>query len=117
MSFASFSSTCFFFFFGALWLLLFFFFSSRRRHTICSRDWSSDLCSSDLSIRRKSQKHIANSDLASIDDLAAIDHADDAPRQIVFPAPIHSRHLRGLTADERALGRATGLGKDRKSVV
>src|SRR5687768_9727732 len=30
---------CFFFF---------FFFSSRRRHTRCSRDWSSDVCSSDL---------------------------------------------------------------------
>src|SRR2546422_3750460 len=26
-----------------------FFFSSRRRHTRCSRDWSSDVCSSDLS--------------------------------------------------------------------
>src|SRR5687768_12293500 len=26
---------------------LFFFFSSRRRHTRCSRDWSSDVCSSD----------------------------------------------------------------------
>src|SRR5690606_37843097 len=29
-------------------LLLFFFFSSRRRHTRFSRDWSSDVCSSDL---------------------------------------------------------------------
>src|SRR2546429_57324 len=29
------------------WRLL-FFFSSRRRHTRCSRDWSSDVCSSDL---------------------------------------------------------------------
>src|SRR5256884_6689502 len=31
-----------------------FFFSSRRRHTRCSRDWSSDVCSSDLpdSVRR-----------------------------------------------------------------
>src|SRR2546422_9509150 len=28
---------------------VFFFFSSRRRHTRCSRDWSSDVCSSDLS--------------------------------------------------------------------
>src|SRR5690554_6634841 len=27
---------------------LFFFFSSRRRHTRCGRDWSSDVCSSDL---------------------------------------------------------------------
>src|SRR2546429_4135397 len=40
--------------FGSLWHLclisnsLFFFFSSRRRHTRCSRDWSSDVCSSDL---------------------------------------------------------------------
>src|SRR5436305_11164425 len=30
------------------WSMLFFFFSSRRRHTRCGRDWSSDVCSSDL---------------------------------------------------------------------
>src|SRR5690554_284782 len=35
----------FFFFF------FFFFFSSRRRHTRCGRDWSSDVCSSDLIIQ------------------------------------------------------------------
>src|SRR2546422_1312060 len=29
-------------------MFFFFFFSSRRRHTRCSRDWSSDVCSSDL---------------------------------------------------------------------
>src|SRR5256884_6818400 len=29
-------------------MLSMFFFSSRRRHTRCSRDWSSDVCSSDL---------------------------------------------------------------------
>src|SRR5699024_11698972 len=28
-----------------------FFFSSRRRHTISKRDWSSDVCSSDLNTR------------------------------------------------------------------
>src|SRR5699024_11853558 len=28
--------------------ILFFFFSSRRRHTRSKRDWSSDVCSSDL---------------------------------------------------------------------
>src|SRR5256884_8267263 len=33
-------------------LLFFFFFSSRRRHTRCSRDWSSDVCSSDLQRQR-----------------------------------------------------------------
>src|SRR6266511_5461884 len=29
-------------------MIIFFFFSSRRRHTRFSRDWSSDVCSSDL---------------------------------------------------------------------
>src|SRR5215813_14871328 len=28
----------------------FFFFSSGRRHTSCGRDWSSDVCSSDLDV-------------------------------------------------------------------
>src|SRR5206468_9105537 len=36
-------NTLYFFFF-------FFFFSSRRRHTRSDRDWSSDVCSSDLPI-------------------------------------------------------------------
>src|SRR5207253_7893118 len=30
--------------------LFFFFFSSRRRHTRWPRDWSSDVCSSDLDL-------------------------------------------------------------------
>src|SRR5699024_11263212 len=30
--------------------IFFFFFSSRRRHTRSKRDWSSDVCSSDLII-------------------------------------------------------------------
>src|SRR5690606_41034356 len=37
-----------------------FFFSSRRRHTRFSRDWSSDVCSSDLHILC-STKHTARS--------------------------------------------------------
>src|SRR5699024_11230260 len=32
-----------------VYVFLFFFFSSRRRHTRSKRDWSSDVCSSDLS--------------------------------------------------------------------
>src|SRR2546429_4315942 len=39
-------------------MLVFFFFSSRRRHTRCSRDWSSDVCSSDL------RRHAASADRA-----------------------------------------------------
>src|SRR2546421_10638221 len=33
--------------------MLFFFFSSRRRHTRSDRDWSSDVCSSDLVLERE----------------------------------------------------------------
>src|SRR5438105_9551765 len=31
-------------------MFFFFFFSSRRRHTRSTRDWSSDVCSSDLNV-------------------------------------------------------------------
>src|SRR6266403_5074364 len=34
-------------------MFIFFFFSSRRRHTRSLRDWSSDVCSSDLMTRLK----------------------------------------------------------------
>src|SRR6266511_5396035 len=37
-----------FFFTTKQFIFFFFFFSSRRRHTRFSRDWSSDVCSSDL---------------------------------------------------------------------
>src|SRR6266496_4649025 len=33
--------------------ICFFFFSSRRRHTRSLRDWSSDVCSSDLKLGRE----------------------------------------------------------------
>src|SRR5690606_40263037 len=35
---------------GAVFFVVLFFFSSRRRHTSFSRDWSSDVCSSDLDL-------------------------------------------------------------------
>src|SRR6266852_9649377 len=33
-----------------------FIFSSRRRHTRCYRDWSSDVCSSDLPVQRAGER-------------------------------------------------------------
>src|SRR5205809_298583 len=55
------------------------FFSSIRRHTRCSRDWSSDVCSSDLpNLIRKAIKHrahvlhhIQRYSLVGIDDLTS----------------------------------------------
>src|SRR5256885_9697758 len=34
-----------------------FFFSSRRRHTRLQGDWSSDVCSSDLWVRKQTNAH------------------------------------------------------------
>src|SRR2546429_5984534 len=48
------------------------FFSSRRRHTRCSRDWSSDVCSSDLTgyrkprHRRNPRKHRPSQDFCTL---------------------------------------------------
>src|SRR5437588_4263616 len=42
----------FFFFLVFYFIFYFFFFSSRRRHTRSLCDWSSDVCSSDLSVGR-----------------------------------------------------------------
>src|SRR5690349_25068012 len=39
---------------------MFFFFSSRRRHTRSLRDWSSDVCSSDLTRERVEVKGTVN---------------------------------------------------------
>src|SRR5437870_5898197 len=38
--------------------IFFFFFSSRRRHTRWPRDWSSDVCSSDLTMPISVRRHV-----------------------------------------------------------
>src|SRR6266498_5274825 len=49
-------------------MFVFFFFSSRRRHTRCGRDWSSDVCSSDLAEGLPVQIH-ANAPRPLVEDL------------------------------------------------
>src|SRR5690349_23747802 len=58
---------------GAL-LRLFFFFSSRRRHTRSLRDWSSDVCSSDLVDDRRQRLGAA---LRPLQQLAEVPEEDD----------------------------------------
>src|SRR6266536_3897300 len=61
--------------------LLIFFFSSRRRHTRSTRDWSSDVCSSDLQ----------HGLLARVRDVEAVEARRlgrvDQPRQIGDTGP------------------------------
>src|SRR3712207_6903019 len=47
-----------------IFFCFFFFFSSRRRHTRYWRDWSSDVCSSDLA---RLAQHLAALDLLALD--------------------------------------------------
>src|SRR5699024_12176122 len=42
-----------------------FFFSSRRLHTISKRDWSSDVCSSDLKYRQFYARYVVGADGAN----------------------------------------------------
>src|SRR5206468_5630376 len=55
-----------------------FFFSSRRRHTRSDRDWSSDVCSSDLSgLARDVQPESAPPDAAAELRIDAVELSED----------------------------------------
>src|SRR5271157_6211269 len=51
---------------GRGWQVFFFFFSSRRRHTRCGRDWSSDVCSSDLGMEARGKAVAVRLDLRGV---------------------------------------------------
>src|SRR5690349_22000035 len=82
MFFLDFCFTCSLFFFFLLsffYLYLsfffFFFFSSRRRHTRSLRDWSSDVCSSDLMRDRGPKAKLLN-DNARTGEVGQLFHRD-----------------------------------------
>src|SRR6266536_4784961 len=79
--------------------MVFFFFSSRRRHTRSTRDWSSDVCSSDLSQRpARSSRCIEERAGAVVRLLRRIGRG---------AAPSGAAHHPGLRRAQDADGRAT----------
>src|SRR5204862_4117160 len=72
-------------------VLILFFFSSRRRHTRSLRDWSSDVCSSDLELSRGQP-----CDFSGIRDYQHIDEAGGIQR-----------------SEERRVGKSVDLGGGR----
>src|SRR3712207_6891474 len=90
-----------------LFVLFFFFFSSRRRHTRYWRDWSSDVCSSDL--RRESADRLvvasvlpgssaASSGLCAGDEVVAVDGRPTRSRTVADVAT-------ALRSEERRVGK------------
>src|SRR3712207_8608702 len=59
------------------YVLILFFFSSRRRHTRYWRDWSSDVCSSDLERRLDDLARLA--DLLGVRDPPGVDRRPTRP--------------------------------------
>src|SRR6185295_356870 len=57
-------------------MFFFFFFSSRRRHTRYWRDWSSDVCSSDLRLR--SRVRVGNPPMEIVSELDRLSNAEVA---------------------------------------
>src|SRR2546429_1517527 len=88
--------------------MCFFFFSSRRRHTRCSRDWSSDVCSSDLIevIRAVCEaEHWACGRYFQLDEPAQVLRFEDA---WCIPEPAFREFVersRALRSEERRVGK------------
>src|SRR5690554_6688736 len=61
--------------------VILFFFSSRRRHTRCGRDWSSDVCSSDLAVYKAYNQ--ARAEVRSSGTLPVPMHLRNAPTKLM----------------------------------
>src|SRR5207249_5115402 len=82
---------------------IFFFFSSRRRHTRSKRDWSSDVCSSDLMA--------TGSDIFTSAGGAAGGGEDVGPGGHPHPfANRDAQRLLVLRSEERRVGKECGSG-------
>src|SRR3712207_6928170 len=89
----------------------FFFFSSRRRHTRYWRDWSSDVCSSDL---RQVAVELPRGHLdAVVLPLVALD-LDEAVEHVLAERPQHELGLRG-DLDRLARSEERRVGKECRS--
>src|SRR5690606_40583993 len=78
-----------------------FFFSSRRRHTRFSRDWSSDVCSSDLIHPEQDRAEVLDA-LAAVDAVVVFD--EDTPHDIIG-AVQPDVLVKGARSEERRVGK------------
>src|SRR5256884_7147884 len=86
-----------------------FFFSSRRRHTRCSRDWSSDVCSSDLARNgERSKRIVTEEDHATAENVSKLrGEGPGGVRDFLFQKK-HGMELHGglcYRSEERRVGK------------
>src|SRR5699024_12061397 len=92
-----------------------FFFSSRRRHTRSKRDWSSDVCSSDLLSTRWGRRPTACADLTAGGNPS---HRNRKPTSAPYSKtkfhPFTCRKYRRVCScfrsEERRVGKERGVG-------
>src|SRR5699024_11458656 len=92
-----------------------FFFSSRRRHTRSKRDWSSDVCSSDLGDQIRQQLIPVGADLLPAlrvarfllvkDQLLRADIKKRCGKYLCMDAPALLLQLRPVRSEERRVGK------------
>src|SRR5690554_8193862 len=87
-----------------------FFFSSRRRHTRCGRDWSSDVCSSDLNLASRTPQPLPDAvPVAAPPYGNFLQHGDGKNGRVRAAAPT----LEQVSTCERSEERR--VGKERRS--
>src|SRR5690606_40243958 len=93
-----------------------FFFSSRRRHTRFSRDWSSDVCSSDLMKKKPPQPVEPGSYKSAVVILLTDGQANTGPDPIDMARLAADRGVRvftvGVGTEERSEERRVGKGDE-----
>src|SRR5690606_40073884 len=89
---------------------VFFFFSSRRRHTRFSRDWSSDVCSSDLGFRIALNVPTAD-EAHRIFNALASGGTVDMPLTKTFWSPLYGQVTDQFGVGWMKIGRASGREK------
>src|SRR5690554_8189375 len=77
-----------------------FFFSSRRRHTRCGRDWSSDVCSSDLPRKRVNFANIEPETARTIFIQEAL-----VAQQFNSKVGFYQHNIKLLRSEERRVGK------------
>src|SRR6266498_4252472 len=97
-------------------ICVFFFFSSRRRHTRCGRDWSSNVCSSDL-VPSEDREAFAEMVAALDTSVASLSGQEAALREQISGL---RKNLTGLSKDEleyRRLSSEVDMNRRLASVI